>query len=79
MTPAEFVIWLKGFVQAANTYNITPKQWDTVCEYLEKVRDLETNGTYKVSNQGNYGMTTNTTARIDNSTPKTLLTDNTIF
>jgi hypothetical protein len=38
MTPSEFVLWFKGFAQAANTYNITPKQWDTICEYLEKVK-----------------------------------------
>jgi hypothetical protein len=56
MTPTEFVIWFKGFVAAANTFNITPKQWDTICEYLEKVKeetytvkyDIEkTNSTYK--------------------------------
>jgi len=55
MTPTEFVIWFKGFVSAANTFNITPKQWDTICEYLEKVKeethtvkyDIEkTNSTY---------------------------------
>jgi len=38
MTPNDFVIWFKGFVSAANTFNITPKQWDTICEYLEKVK-----------------------------------------
>ena len=37
MTPNEFVTWFKGFVAAANTYSITPKQWDTICEELEKV------------------------------------------
>ena len=38
MTPSEFVIWFRGFVEAANTFNITPKQWDSICEQLEKVR-----------------------------------------
>jgi hypothetical protein len=37
MTPNEFVIWLKGFSQASNTYNITPKQWDDIKEQLDKV------------------------------------------
>jgi hypothetical protein len=43
MTPTEFVIWFKGFVAASNTFNITPKQWDTICEYLEKVKEEDTN------------------------------------
>ena len=38
MTPSEFVIWFRGFVEAANTFNITPKQWDSICEHLEKVK-----------------------------------------
>ena len=38
MTPTEFVIWFQGFAQAANTYNITPKQWDSICEHLEMVK-----------------------------------------
>ncbi len=38
MTPYEFVLWFQGFVKAANTYNITPKQWDFICEELEKVK-----------------------------------------
>jgi hypothetical protein len=37
MTPTQFVTWLKGFVQAANNYNITPKQWDDVRDQLDKV------------------------------------------
>ena len=37
MSPIEFTIWLKGFVKAANTYNITPKQWENICEELDKV------------------------------------------
>ena len=39
MTPEEFIIWLNGFVKAANPYNITPKQWDDIKEHLEKVND----------------------------------------
>jgi len=61
MTPTEFVIWFKGFVAAANTFNITPKQWDTICEYLEKVKlnestsikyTLEDNSSVSLSNLG---------------------------
>jgi hypothetical protein len=37
MTPEQFVIWLKGFAEAANSYNITPKQWEELCEELSKV------------------------------------------
>jgi len=36
MTPREFVIWLKGFVQASNKYNVTPKQWDDIKDQLNK-------------------------------------------
>lgn len=39
MTSQEFVTWFKGFVSAANTFNITPKQWDIICEHLEKVQE----------------------------------------
>ena len=39
MTSREFVIWLKGFAAAANSYNITPKQWDEVKDKLDKVID----------------------------------------
>jgi hypothetical protein len=37
MTPREFVIWLKGFVQAANNFSATPKQWDDLREQLNKI------------------------------------------
>lgn len=40
MTEKEFVTWFKGFVSAANTFNITPKQWDSICEQLEKVKEI---------------------------------------
>jgi len=39
MTPKEFTIWLKGFSKAANEYNITPKQWETILEELYNVKD----------------------------------------
>lgn len=39
MTSKEFVIWLKGFVAASSTYNVTPKQWDDIKDKLEEVND----------------------------------------
>jgi hypothetical protein len=39
MTSKEFIIWLKGFAKAANSYNVTPAQWDAVIEELHNVRD----------------------------------------
>lgn len=39
MTSKEFVIWLKGFSKAANSYNITPAQWDEILDELAKVDD----------------------------------------
>jgi hypothetical protein len=38
MTPIDFVIWLKGFAQAANNFTLTPKQWDDIREQLDKVK-----------------------------------------
>ena len=65
MTPVEFVIWFKGFVEAANTYNITPKQWDAICEHLEKVKEPISTGTYTISvgAEGSY-LATSTTAEV---------------
>lgn len=39
MTSHEFIIWLKGFSRAANSYNVTPEQWETIMEELDKVQD----------------------------------------
>ena len=79
MTSREFVIWFKGFVEAANTYNITPKQWDVICEYLERVKEPGTGTSYTISNnRGNYG-TTNTTARMDVTYKTDDLTTDTVF
>lgn len=55
MTSNEFVIWLKGFATAANSYNITPAQWDEVKEQLEKVT------TYTPVGIGGAGYVTTTT------------------
>lgn len=66
MTPNEFVIWFKGFVAAANTFNITPKQWDTICEFLEKVKEetysieynIQKNSSVSFNNPGIAELTT---------------------
>lgn len=39
MTSKEFVIWMKGFSKAANAYNVTPAQWESIVEELNKVED----------------------------------------
>jgi hypothetical protein len=41
MTSRDFVIWLKGFSKASNSYNITPKQWDDIQDQLNEVNDNE--------------------------------------
>jgi hypothetical protein len=45
MTSKVFVIWLRGFVEAAHDYTPTPKQWDTLKEKLTEVSDEERIGT----------------------------------
>ena len=37
MSSENFIIWLKGFVEAANPYNITPQQFETIKEVLKTV------------------------------------------
>ena len=37
MTAKEFIIWFRGFVKAANGYNVTPKQWEDISTHLENV------------------------------------------
>ena len=37
MNSSEFIIWLKGFVAASNSYNLTPAGWETLKEELSKV------------------------------------------
>ena len=39
MTSKEFVIWMKGFMEACNDFTATPKQWDRIKEELDKVND----------------------------------------
>jgi hypothetical protein len=40
MTSKEYVIWLKGFVEACHEYAPTPKQWDALKDKLAEVNDL---------------------------------------
>lgn len=40
MTSKEYVIWLRGFVEACHEYAPTPKQWDALKDKLAEVNDL---------------------------------------
>jgi hypothetical protein len=40
MTEHEFIVWLKGFVEACNDFAPTPKQWDKIKEELEKLNKV---------------------------------------
>ena len=62
MTPREFVIWFKGFTQAANGYNITPKQGDDIKNVLDDVEtDSLTKSEYNIDS-ANWKV--NTTSKI---------------
>ena len=80
MTEKAFVTWFKGFVAAANTFNITPKQWDTICEHLEKVKDTEEDNNrvsrYTLDN-GSWVTTSAASGRVDVTygTGKELITE----
>ena len=39
MNSKEYVIWLKGFVEACHEYAPTPKQWDALTDKLKEVKD----------------------------------------
>ena len=39
MTSKDFIIWLRGFTEGVHQYNITPVQWETLKEQLNKVDD----------------------------------------
>ncbi len=71
MTPTEFIIWLKGFSQAANNFTLTPKQWDDIKEKLDKVV-LDENLKMSRYNLDTTNWNTDATAKIlltDNTTP----------
>jgi hypothetical protein len=66
MTPNEFVIWLKGFAQAAPNFTLTPKQWDDIREQLDKVvLENHVKGTRYTLDDSNW--ITNTTQKITNN------------
>ena len=48
MTSEEFVIWLKGFVEACNDFHPTPKQWDKIKEVLSEI-DKKPNTTFTIT------------------------------
>ena len=78
MQPLDFINWLKGFVQAANPYNITPAQWDILREELDKVNNASTKWTKHTLDNSNWS--TNNTGTISNTTyNKDVLTTNTIL
>ena len=66
MTSNEFVLWLKGFAQAAPNFTITPKQWDDIREQLDKVVD-ENNIILTRYTLNNENYVTNTTQKITNN------------
>jgi hypothetical protein len=65
MTSNEFVIWLKGFTQAANNFTCTPKQWDDIKDQLDRVvpDDYIKGNRYTLDNS-NWNV--NTTQNINN-------------
>ena len=80
MTSKEFVIWLKGFAAASNNYSITPKQWDFICEELEKVNNKSSTGGYTISiKDGMVGTTTTSEKRNGVTYKQDELTTNTVF
>ena len=52
MTSKEFVIWMKGFMEACNDFTATPKQWDRIKEELDKVNDNYNNISIGVGSTG---------------------------
>jgi len=57
MTSKEFVIWMKGFMEACNDYTATPKQWDRIKEELENIPNLNTSTTYVNPQSGSWHYT----------------------
>jgi hypothetical protein len=66
MTSKEFVVWMKGFMEACNDFTATPKQWDHIKEVLDEVDDNSNpirinplTGTTSISGSGTVEFTTN--------------------
>ena len=67
MTSNEFILWLRGFAEAASNFTLTPKQWDILCEQLEKVQlEGESKQWRKYTLLDNFNWNTNTTQNIKN-------------
>jgi hypothetical protein len=64
MTSNEFVIWLKGFIQASSNFTLTPKQFDDVKEQLDKVEEDPSKWTRYTLDKSNWNV--NTTNKINN-------------
>lgn len=53
MTSDQFVLWLRGFVQASHHYNLTPEGWEALKQNLNKVVIKEQQGIkYTVTHTG---------------------------
>ena len=39
MTPEQFVLWMQGFIEGSNAYNLTPAGWDIVKAKLKEVQE----------------------------------------
>jgi len=61
MTSDNFVIWLRGFVEACHEYAPTPKQWDQLKEKLEQVADPSKVIKHTTIGSGGHGFVTTTT------------------
>jgi len=80
MTPNEFIIWLKGFAQAANSFTLTPKQWDDIREQLDKVELNERLSRYTLDNNtNNWNVSTTSGKRNDITYKQDELSTDTIF
>jgi hypothetical protein len=54
MKSNEFIIWLRGFMEACNDFTATPKQWDRVKEVLNQVQDYNDNPGIDDGPMGDY-------------------------
>ena len=58
MNAKEFVIWMRGFVNASSEYNLTPQAWSNLKEMLEEVEDdhqyfVKANGLHNTEGERN--------------------------
>ena len=64
MTSNEYVIWLKGFVEACHEYAPTPKQWDALKDKLKEVDDKNTSYNY-ILNENDLKVNTTISPKIN--------------